>query len=84
LDVPRQLRIESEGAVDRVRARGDARQEVVRDERDGRRLIDGLERAAVRRGWELLGYVTMSDHFHLLLKTPRQNLGAGMRSLVTG
>ena len=61
-----------------------ARQKIVRDEADRRRLIDGLEQAVVRFGWELVCYVIMGNHLHLLLKTPRPNLGAGMQSFLSG
>ena len=80
----RRLRIEFEGAIYHVMARGNARQKIVRDDADRRRLIDSLERAVVRYGWELLCYVIMANHLHLLLKTPRPNLGAGMQSFLSG
>ena len=35
-----------------VMARGNARQKIVRDDMDRRRLIDGLKRTVVRHGWE--------------------------------
>ena len=64
-------------------ARGNGRQKVVRDDADRRRLVDGLERTVVRYGWELLCYVIMGNHLHLLVKTPRPNLGAGMQSFLS-
>jgi REP element-mobilizing transposase RayT len=82
--MPRRLRIEFEDAIYHVMARGNARQKIVRDDADRRRLIEGLEQAAVRYGWELLCYVIMGNHLHLLLKTPRPNLGAGMQSFLSG
>jgi hypothetical protein len=68
--MPRRLRIEFEGAIYHVMARGNARQKIVRDDGDRRRLIAGLEQAVVRHAWELLCYVVMGNHLHLLLKTP--------------
>jgi hypothetical protein len=47
--MPRRLRIEFEGAIDHVMARGDARPLVVHDDDDRRRLLDDLARA----GWRL-------------------------------
>ncbi|MFU8802975.1 MAG: transposase, partial [Bradymonadaceae bacterium] len=38
-----------------------------------------LARAAVQRGIELLGYVFMGNHFHLILRAPQGNLGCFMR-----
>jgi REP element-mobilizing transposase RayT len=82
--MPRRLRIEFEGAIYHVMARGNARQRIVRDDADRRRLIEGLEQAVVRHDWEVLAYVVMGNHLHLLLKTPRPNLGAGMQSFLSG
>jgi REP element-mobilizing transposase RayT len=65
-------------------ARGNARQKIVRDDADRRRLIDGLEQSVVRHGWDLLCYAVMGNHLHLLVKTPRPNLGAGMQSFLSG
>ena len=80
----RRLRIEFEGAIYHVTARGNARQKIVRDDADRRRLITGLEHNVVRCGWELLCYVIMDNHLHLMLKTPRANLAAGMQGLLSG
>ncbi len=82
--MPRRLRIEFEGAIYHVMARGNARQKIVRDDADRRRLIDSLQRAVVRHGWELLCYVILRNHLHLLLKTPRPNLGTGMQNFLSG
>ena len=82
--MPRRLRIEFEGAIYHVMARGNARQKIVRDDADRSRLIDGLEQTVVRHDWELLCYVVMGNHLHLLLKTPRPNLGAGMQGFLSG
>jgi len=65
-------------------ARGNARQKIVRDDADRQRVIDGLEQAVIRYGWELPCYVVMGNHLHLLVKTPRANLGAGMQSFLSG
>ena len=52
--MPRRLRIEFEGAIYHVMTRGNARQKIVLDDADRRRLIDGLEQSVVRHGWDLL------------------------------
>jgi hypothetical protein len=57
--MPRRLRIEFEGAIYHVMARGNARQTIVRDDTDRRQLIEGLEHAVIRYGWELPTYVVM-------------------------
>jgi REP element-mobilizing transposase RayT len=82
--MPRRLRIEFEGAIYHVMARGNARQRIVRDDADRRRLIVGLEHTVSRCGWEVLCYVILDNHLHLLVKTPRPNLGLGMQGWLSG
>jgi REP element-mobilizing transposase RayT len=82
--MPRRLRIEFEDVIYHVMARGDARQNVVRDDADRRRLIERLEHTVIRCGWELLCYVIMGNHLHLLLQAPRPDLAAGMQGLLSG
>ena len=82
--MPRRLRIEFEGAIYHVMARGNARQKIVRDDADRRRLIDGLEHTVIRQAGSCSCYVIMGNHLHLLVKTPRPNLGAGMQSFLSG
>lgn len=81
--MPRRLRIEFEGAIYHVMARGNARQVIVRDDEDRQRLLTDLERVVTRSGWELLAFVVMNNHFHLLLRTPRPNLGKGMQAFLS-
>jgi putative transposase len=42
------------------------------------RLLAGATR---RYGWQLMGWCLMGTHYHLLVRTPVGNLGAGMRDL---
>ena len=67
-----------------VMARGNARQKIVRDDTDRGRLLEGLEHAVIRYGWELPTYVFMGNHLHLLVKTSRPNFGAGMQTFLSG
>ncbi|NQU22945.1 MAG: transposase [Candidatus Nealsonbacteria bacterium] len=80
----RPLRIEYAGAVYHITARGNARQEIVIEDGDRRRLEEGLARTVVRYGWELLAFVFMTNHLHLLLRTPQPNLSAGMQYFLSG
>jgi putative transposase len=81
--MPRRLRIEFDGAIYHVMARGNARQNIVRDDADRQRLLDDLQRTVTRAGWELTAFVFMTNHLHLLLKTPRPNLARGMQSFLS-
>jgi len=69
--VPRQLRIEYEGAVYHLLSRGDRREEIFWDDLDRQAFLRLLERTCKRNGWEVHAYCLMSNHFHLLLETPQ-------------
>ena len=82
--MPRRLRIEYPGAIYHVMARGNGRQDIVRDDRDRQHWLHTLERTRAVRGWELFAFVLMSNHFHLFLRTPEPNLSRGMQRLLSG
>ena len=60
-------------------ARGNARQDIVAGAKYFQRLEDDLALTVSRYGWQLLTYVLMTNHLHLLLCTPRPNLSRGMQ-----
>ena len=60
-------------------ARGNGRQDIVEDDADRVRLVACLERAVRRSGWSLYAFVRLTNHLHLVLKTPRPNLAKGMQ-----
>lgn len=76
--MPRQVRIEFEGAFYHVMCRGDRREAIFQDDEDRERFLATLGEAVGRTGWRVLGYVLMSNHYHLLLETPEPNLVRGM------
>jgi REP element-mobilizing transposase RayT len=59
-------------------ARGNRREDIVRDDADRRRFAETLEEAVQSSGWYLYAWVLMSNHYHFLFKTPEPNLVAGM------
>ena len=66
-----------------VWARGVEKRDIFLDDGD-RRVYMGLLRAVlVRTGWECLAYCLMTNHVHLLLRTPEPNLSAGVHWLHT-
>jgi len=81
--MPRRLRIEFEGAIYHVMARGNGRQRIVLDDRDRERLLDDLRRTVLRCEWELTAIVFMGNHLHLLIKTSRPNLALGMQQFLS-
>ena len=64
-------------------ARGNGRQNIVHDDGDRQPLIDDLARTVARSDWQLLSFVVLSNHLHLLLKTPRPNLARGMQAFLS-
>ena len=76
--MPRQVRIEYEGAIYHVMARGDHREMIVRDNEDRTRFEKSLEEVVGKMGWRLYAYVLMGNHYHLVFKTPEPNLVRGM------
>lgn len=77
----RRLRIEFEGAICHVMARGNGRPQIVHDDEDRERLREDLRCAAGRSGWEMIAFVFLGNHLHLMVRTPRPNLGRVMQLL---
>src|SRR5262249_3654131 len=50
---------------------------------DRRRLQDYLGRAVIRCSWRVYAFVIMSNHLHVVLKTPEPNLARGMQTLLS-
>jgi REP element-mobilizing transposase RayT len=81
--MPRRLRLQYHDAIYHIMARGNGRQDIVRDDDDRRRLQDQLGRAALRCSWRIYAFVLMSNHLHVVLKTPEPNLARGMQALLS-
>src|SRR5262249_37921539 len=81
--MPRRLRIQYPGAIYHVMARGNGRQDIVRDDADRDRLQQELDRAAVRFGWKVYAFVILSNHLHVVLMTPQPNLARGMQGFLS-
>lgn len=79
--MPRTARIEYEGAVYHVLARGNERRAIVRDDADRGRFLETLTEVCGKNGWRVHAWVLMTNHYHLLLETPEPNLVTGMRWL---
>ena len=78
----RPLRIEFEGALYHLCARGNERQKIFRDERDHAQFVELLERSRARYQVAVLAFVLMDNHFHLIAQTHRPNLGRWMHWLM--
>ncbi|HFE39171.1 MAG TPA: hypothetical protein ENK06_12260 [Gammaproteobacteria bacterium] len=79
--MPRPLRIEYENAYYHVMNRGRARHKIFHNEHYYEAFLKTLEEAHQRFGIQILCYCLMSNHYHLLVKTPEANLGRAMRHI---
>ncbi len=77
----RPLRIEYDGAWYHVMNRGSGAGDIFSDERDGEAFLGLLGEVSERFGIEVHAYCLMHGHYHLLIHTPRGNLGRAMRHL---
>ena len=77
----RPLRLEYEGALYHITSRGNAREDVFLNDSDRARFLEILGGVVARYGWICHAYCLMSNHYHLLIETPRANLSRGMQLL---
>jgi REP element-mobilizing transposase RayT len=66
--MPRPLRLEAEGAIYHVIARGNERKLIFRDDHDRREYLDRLIRCRERFGLRVLAYCLMGNHLHLAVE----------------
>jgi REP element-mobilizing transposase RayT len=77
--MPRKPREELAGAVHHVYARGNRRERIFFANADRTMYLSKLGETVARSGWRCLAYCLLNNHVHLLIETPRPNLGAGMQ-----
>lgn len=74
----RPLRIEFEGAVYHVTARGNERKKIFFTKADYEKFLSNLTEAQKKYNILLHCYVLMSNHYHLLIETPDANISRVM------
>ena len=79
----RPLRLEYEGAIYHVMARGNERGAIFRLNRDRLRFIEKLGESAQTYHVRVYAYTLMRNHWHGLIETPRGNLSAFMQQFNT-
>jgi putative transposase len=79
--VPRRAREETPGAIHHLYARGNRKQLIYLDERDRVIYLKILGTVVADHRWRCLAYCLMSNHVHLLIETPKANLGVGVQLL---
>jgi len=77
----RPLRIDLEDGWYHVTARGNERKPIYRDDRDRSHFLELVEAMVATYQVRLHAYVLMTNHYHLLVQTPRANLSAAMQWL---
>jgi REP element-mobilizing transposase RayT len=75
----RKLRLEYAGAIYHVMNRGDRREAIFKDDQDREVFLKTLGECCVKTDWQVHALCLMSNHFHLVLETPKANLVAGMK-----
>jgi REP element-mobilizing transposase RayT len=76
--MPRNPRIEFEGAIYHVMARGNHQNKIVFSDDDRRVFVATLKQLGEKTGWEIFCWVLMSNHYHMVFRTPKPNLVEGM------
>jgi putative transposase len=79
--MPRLPRIEVAGGIHHVTAKAPFGRVLFIDDQDRVRYLALLAKEAEKREWQVLTYCEMTNHIHLLVRTPDPDLGAGMKSL---
>jgi REP element-mobilizing transposase RayT len=77
----RPLRIELAGALYHVTSRGNARQAIFLDDDDRRLFLHRLGQVVRARRWRCVAWCLMTNHYHVVVETPRPDLSRGMQRL---
>ena len=77
----RPLRLEFEGAIYHVTARGDRREPIFQDDSDRNMLLAIVKQAMERFDAVVFAYCLMENHYHFVLQTHQPNLSRLMRHI---
>lgn len=77
----RPLRLDFAGAVYHFAGRGNARQKIFFNNGDRQLFLQTLAQVVSRYSWVCHAYCLMTNHYQLLVETPKTNLSIGMRHL---
>jgi putative transposase len=78
----RKLRVQYPGAIYHVMSRGDHLEAIFGDRKDPELFLATMAEACGKTDWQVHAFCLMSNHFHLVLETPRGNLVEGMKWLL--
>ncbi len=77
----RPFRLEFEGALYDVKARGNGRQAIFVDDEDRASFLANLGRVTGRFDWRVWAWCLTGNHYHLPIETMRPTLSRGMREV---
>jgi len=80
----RQLRVEYPGAIYHVTVRSNGQEALFKTDGDRKYLLTRMGEAAERCQARVYLFCLMSNHFHLVVETPRGNLNGFMHGILTG
>jgi len=76
------VRLIGEEGTYHLMARGNNRQRIFEDDEDRECFLGLMEAVGTHRRWVGYGYCLMDNHIHLVVTTPKADLGDGMRDLL--
>lgn len=79
--IARPLRVEVPGGIYHVTSRGNAQQDIFLTDADRALFYRTVEKAVARYGVHVHAHCLMTNHYHLVLETPKPNLSSAMRHL---
>jgi REP element-mobilizing transposase RayT len=79
--MPRGTRIELAGGVHHVTAKTPSGRSLFHDNSDRQRYLHLLAEEVEAREWRVMTYCQLTNHLHVLVKTPRPDLGAGFKRI---
>jgi len=79
----RQWRIEYEGALYHILSRGNQQQDIFLADGDRHRFLDVMGEMSDRFEVDIIAYVLMDNHYHILLRTKNPNLSKSMQWMGT-
>ena len=77
----RPLRLELAGGLYHVTSRGDGREDIYLSDADRQLWLEVLGQVCERFNWVCHAWCQMTNHYHILIETPEENLAQGMRQL---
>ena len=77
----RPLRIEYEGAVYHITARGSERGKIFFSKKYYEKFKEYLAETREKHGFILHSYVLMTNHYHMIMETPEKNLSRIMHHI---